>query len=355
MRDRVLRVLAAPLTALFGLGVELRLLLYRTGLLRRTRFSLPTIAVGNLSVGGAGKTPHTEHLVRTLAPYLPVGVLSRGYGRQTAGFRFVHASDSARDVGDEPLQIKRKFPTTPVAVAEDRVAGLSRLLQYAPSTKTVVLDDAFQHLAIEPALNLLLTEYDRPYWRDYLMPSGRLREWRSSADRADAIVVTKCPGKLDQAARNEIIRAADPRQEQRVFFSRYRYGVPWLLLDPRYRSELQADWEVLLVTAIARVDYLLDFLEPRVHRVHEMSFDDHHDFTEHDMGRMVRVFRELESTNKLILTTEKDAVRMQVHQDFLEKQRLPLFALPIEVEFLVEPDGRSFDDYVREQLLSFRA
>lgn len=355
VRDAIFRFFAAPLAALFGIGVEVRLLLYRFGVLRRASFSLPTIGVGNLSLGGAGKTPHTEYLLRTLAPYFAMGTLSRGYGRKTSGFRLVQQQDAAVDVGDEPLQLKRKFPDVAVCVAEDRVFGVSNLLQYAPRTKAIVLDDAFQHLAVRPSLNLLLTEFDRPYWRDSLMPVGRLREWVSGAARADAVIVTKCPPDFSQADRDRILREMDAAPHQRVFFSRYTYADPWLVLDPRLSTQLHPELDVLLITAIARVDYLHDYLGEQVREIHEMGFGDHHEFTKQELGRMTRLFREIDNPNKIILTTEKDAMRLYAHESYLREQNLPLFALPALVQFLPEAPGRSFDEYVRRELLAFRA
>lgn len=355
MRTAILRFLSAPLAALFGIGVEFRLLLYRLGVLKRSSFSIPTIAVGNLSVGGAGKTPHTEYLLRSLSEFFDVGTLSRGYGRKTSGFRYVQLGDTAHDVGDEPLQLKRKFPKAAISVGEDRVFGISNLLTYAPNTQTVILDDAFQHLAVKPAINVLLTEYDRPYWRDQLMPIGRLREWPSGADRADAIVVTKCPEELSEEQRKELIEEMAPGKHQRVFFSKYGYGQPWLVLDTRYRTQLEQDWDVLLVTAIARPDYLREHLAGSVAKVHDLPFGDHHDFTKRDLGRMVRLFHEIENPKKIILTTEKDAMRLYAHDEYLRQQNLPLFAIPAVVEFLPEPFGKTFDDYIRHELLAFRA
>ncbi len=355
VRTHLLRFLAAPLAALFGLGVELRLLLYRMRLLKRSSFSVPTISVGNLSVGGAGKTPHTEYLLRMLQEFFDVGTLSRGYGRKTSGFRAVNTQDSALDVGDEPLQLKRKFPKSAICVGEDRVFGISNVMQVAPQTKVVILDDAYQNLAIQPAINVLLTEYDRPYWRDHLMPVGRLREWPGGSDRADAIVITKCPTTLDVEQRQSLLAEMAPLPHQRVFFSRYTYGQPWLVLDPRYRTQLEADWDVLLVTAIARVDYLRESLDQRVAELHDLSFGDHHQFTKRDLGRMVRIFGEIENPKKIILTTEKDAMRLYAHEAYLREQNLPLFALPAVVEFLDEPYGKTFDQWIRAQLLAFRA
>lgn len=355
MREAIFRFLAAPLAALFGIGVEARLLIYKLGIIKRAEFSIPTIGVGNLTVGGAGKTPHTEYLIRLLHEFFPIGTLSRGYGRQTTGFRYVQIQDSASEVGDEPLQLKRKFSDVAVCVGEDRVFGVSSLLQHAPHTKAVILDDVFQHLAVKPALTLLLTEFDRPFWRDSLMPMGRLREWRSGAERADAIIITKCATDFTQQHRDEALRNLDPLPRQRVFFSRYVYGDPWLVLDPRYNTQLENDWDVLLLTAIARVDYLRDYLNKAVAEVHELSFDDHHEFTKRDLGRMTRLFGEIKNPKKVILTTEKDAMRLYAHEPYLKEQNLPLFALPAIVQFLPEAPGRSFDEYIRHALLAFRS
>ena len=187
--DIVVRILLLPLALLYGLGVGLRNLFYRMGILRSVRFGLPVVSVGNLSVGGAGKTPHIEYLIRWLDQYLQVAVLSRGYGRKTQGFRPVTIIDTAELVGDEPLQFKRKFSGVPIAVSESRALGVPELVKRNPDTQVVLLDDAFQHLAVSPAINLLLTEHDRPFTRDWLLPAGRLREWRmpthqESFDRA---------------------------------------------------------------------------------------------------------------------------------------------------------------------------
>src|SRR5688500_14340231 len=200
----IFKIVLSPLAALYGLGVTIRNGFYKAGLLRGVSFSLPVISIGNLSVGGTGKTPHTEYLVRLLHEYIQIGILSRGYRRKTAGFLEVTSFHDASQVGDEPLQFKRKFPHIPVAVAENRSLAIPLLIRAYPDLQAILLDDGFQHREIEPGLNILLTEYNRLYTRDWLLPVGRLREWRNGAERANIIVVTKCPQNITDAEMIEV-------------------------------------------------------------------------------------------------------------------------------------------------------
>ena len=220
--DIVIRVLLLPVALLYGLGVGFRNLLYRMGVLRSVKFDLPVISVGNLTVGGTGKSPHIEYLLNWLTEYLEVVVLSRGYGRKTEGYRKVTTLDTAQEVGDEPLQFKRKFPNTPISVSESRALGVPELVKNNPDTQCVLLDDAFQHLAVTPGLNIMLTEFNHPFTRDWLLPSGRLREWRNGYRRAEIIIVTKCPPDLSAKQRQEMIYEIDPYPRQRIYFSQYQ-------------------------------------------------------------------------------------------------------------------------------------
>jgi tetraacyldisaccharide 4'-kinase len=201
----ILRILLSPLALLFGIGVAIKSLAYKSGLLKGVSFSIPVINVGNLTVGGSGKTPHIEYLIRLLSPYLPVGTLSRGYKRKTKGFMLIRPGFNSDQAGDEPLLYARKYPGIAVSVCESRSIGIPKLLQSRPQTRVVLLDDAFQHRAINPNLNILLTEYDEPFYKDWLLPAGRLREWRGGYKRADLIIVTKCPADLPSEERDKRI------------------------------------------------------------------------------------------------------------------------------------------------------
>jgi tetraacyldisaccharide 4'-kinase len=350
--DILLRILLLPLALLYGLGVSARDLMYRIGVLRSVRFDLPVISIGNMSVGGTGKTPHIEYLMRWLHSYIHVAVLSRGYGRATEGFRTVSMSDTAREAGDEPLQFKRKYPEIPIHVGESRALGIPEMIKRNPETQCVLLDDAFQHLAVTPGLNILLTEYARPFTRDWLLPSGRLREWRAGYRRADLIIVTKCPPDLTAAQRQAMLYDIDPYPRQQVFFSHYQYSTPYLLMQPDRRFELTPETDVLLISAIANTDYLLQYLSKQVRTVHTIEHEDHHYFDDGDLSELLRRFAAIQGTNKIIVTTEKDATRLELHRDFIWKNNLPIVVLPVEVAFL-EEDEVAFQAAVKRFLLTF--
>lgn len=352
--DFLIRLLLLPLSLLYGFGVSLRKLFYRIGVLKSISFDLPVISVGNLTVGGAGKTPHLEYLIKWLDQHLEVATLSRGYGRKTAGFRPVSIIDTAEEAGDEPLGFKRKFPHVAVAVGENRSLAVPELVRRNPETQVVLLDDAFQHMAVTPGLNVLLTEFSRPFFNDWLLPSGRLREWRSGYRRADMIVVTKCPDAVSEAEKQRFLQKIKPFPWQTVFFSRYRYADPFDLLRPDVRKKLDLETDVILISAIAGTRYLLDFLAKTVRSVVPIEHEDHHFFEEGDLEALARRFENApRKMDAIILTTEKDAVRLEAHRDFLFQKQLPVFVLPIEVEWL-EGDETRFQREVREWLLDFK-
>jgi tetraacyldisaccharide 4'-kinase len=352
--DIVIKILLLPVALLYGLGVATRNFLYRTGILRSVRFDLPVISIGNLSVGGAGKSPHIEYLLKWLDQYIEPAVLSRGYGRKTAGFRMVTAEDDATLVGDEPLQFKQKFPNLPICVSESRALGVPELIKRHPQIQCVLLDDAFQHLAVTPGLNVLLTEYQRPFTRDWLLPSGRLREWRHEYQRADIIIVTKCPPQLTTEQRHKMYAELDPYPRQRVYFSEYRYGMPYDLLRPDLIRPFEVTDTILLVSAIANTDYLLEYLAGQVQTVHTREFEDHHYFTETDVLELLRRFDTIPQKEKIMVTTEKDATRLALHRDFFWKNEISVYVLPVEVAFLQE-DETGFQQDVQQFLLDFKS
>jgi len=350
---RLVFILLLPFSMLYGLIVLLRNLMYDKGVLKTVSFDIPIISVGNLSVGGAGKTPHIEYLIILLQEHLQIATLSRGYKRKTMGFLDVQPDMSADQTGDEPLQYKRKFHDVHVAVSESRVLGVPKLLGVYPDTQTILLDDAFQHRSILPGLNILLTEFDKPYYNDFLLPSGRLREWGTSASRADIVIVSKCP--LDESLINkdEIITKLDLSAGQKVFFSYYIYGPPYYLYNGNQRVRLSSEHNIIMISAIAGTDYLNNYLGEKVNFVHNLSFEDHHDFTKNEMGQLKKVFDNLDLPNKFILTTEKDAVRMDQHREFLLENNLPVFVLPLKVRFHFN-QGDQFDQEIKDFLLDFQ-
>lgn len=350
----LVKLILTPFSLLYGLIMSLRDFFYRKGLLKSVEFNLPVISVGNLSVGGAGKTPHIEYLILLLREYINLATLSRGYKRKTRGYVEVQPRMTAEQVGDEPLQFKRKFPEVMVTVSESRSFGIPQIVSDRPDTQLVLLDDAFQHRSVKPGLNILLTEYSHPFTRDFLLPAGRLREWPSAYERADVIIVSKCPPQMDEAQKAAFIKEINPFPHQQIFFSYYRYHPPYYIFDGRYRANLQPDWDVLLISAIARTDYLTDYLTEKVNTVRALEFEDHHYFTKSDMADLKRAFAELSSPKKIILTTEKDAMRMELHRQFLLAERLPIFALPVQVQFHFG-EGPAFDELIKNFMLNFKA
>ncbi|MBK6947340.1 MAG: tetraacyldisaccharide 4'-kinase [Haliscomenobacter sp.] len=349
----LLQFLLSPFALLYGLAVALRNLFYQVGILKSVSFNFPVISVGNLSMGGSGKTPHIEYLIRLLKEYIYIATLSRGYKRKTTGFLIARPEMNAEQIGDEPLQFVRKFPDITVAVGENRAFGIPQILSLRPHVQTILLDDAFQHRAVQPGLNMMLTEYRRPFTDDFLLPSGRLREWRSAYRRADIIVVSKCPEAMSLQERDRMRNKIRPLPHQRIFFSTYTYGHPYFLLNPAYAGALDQETDVLLLTGIANADYLAQHLEPLVGSLTHMEYEDHHYFEETELFQIQTRFKNLESGRKLILTTEKDAMRLELHRARIMELQLPIFVLPVEVQFLFG-SGQEFDQAIKEFLIHFK-
>lgn len=349
----ILRWLLFPVSLLFGLAVSFKNLLYRTGLLNSVRFSVPVISIGNLNVGGAGKSPHTEYLLRLLRQHVKVAVMSRGFGRRTAGYQLVRPEQGSDTVGDEALVFARKYPDIAVAVSESRSIGIPLLLQQYPDLQLILLDDAYQHRSVTPYLNILLTEYSNPFYCDWLMPSGSLREWRNGYRRADIIIVTKCPSDLTVATQLEIIRKIDPTAQQTIYFTTYRHHDPYAMYVKGARMTLSDKHSVLLVSGIARTDYLFEYVASQAGHVDLMEYADHHRYTMEDINIIMSRFKHLEGLEKIILTTEKDAVRLEAAGFSNVAAQLPIYLLPVEVVFL-NGDGTRFDDQIRNRLLEFK-
>jgi len=345
-------ILLTPFALLYGSIISLRNIFYEAGLLKSTSFNVPIINVGNLSFGGTGKTPHIEYLIKTLSPYLDVGTLSRGYKRKSKGFRLVKPNDDATIAGDEPLQFKRKFPHIPVAVSESRNIGIPLILKHHPNIQTILLDDAFQHRSVIPGLNILLTQFNEPFFEDYLMPLGTLREPRDSYERADIIVVTKCPDELPQDEKDGYLSLLKPYPKQKVFFSRYKYQDPYFMFDPNTRIKLTKDSHLILISAIAKVDYLTTYLDGITNVDNVVKFEDHHYFSDLELEQFKKIYDNIGEENAFFLTTEKDAMRLDLHRDFLMKEQIPVFVLPIEVEIIDEAEA--FKEAVKSFLIDFK-
>lgn len=327
--------LLAPVAMLYGMIVGLRNILFDRGILRSRVFPLPVICVGNLAVGGTGKTPHVEYVLRLLHKHgYRVTMLSRGYGRRTRGFRKYAEGDTAREIGDEPLQIYRNCPFATVAVCEDRAKGIDRLLTDAESPDVIVLDDAMQHRYVKPGLTILLTDSRRLYTSDYLLPWGRLRESRNGAARADVVVVTKCTA--------DSLPSVPVLSRQVLCHTGLAYGIPYSLFVPEDVSEQGEEAFrmngvcVLVITGIESPDPLYTYVhEQKPLQFVKLRFPDHHEFTPSDVEEMNRAFASFPSdVPRLALTTEKDAVRLCSCIGFSPELRAALMVQPIRIEML---------------------
>lgn len=335
MKHLFIKWLLLPLSGLYGLVTDFRNWLFNNQLLKGIRPSVYTIGIGNLTVGGTGKTPMVEFLIKWYQLTDSEGgkqtaTLSRGYGRRTTGFRIATDSDTAATIGDEPLQLYRKFGSqVRVCVGERRVDAIEALLQRYPDTKRILLDDAFQHRAVQPQLNILLMDYNRPFYDDYPFPAGRLRERRRGARRADGIVVTKCPTNLWATEQARIVSRIRPntRPDTPIFFAGLHYSNPVSFADHQANASLRT---VILVSGLAKADPLEHYVRQAFQLRHHYRFADHYEYTRAELDNILTAL----PSDTTLLTTEKDWVKLDALLTPDERQKLPLFYLPIAVQFL---------------------
>lgn len=344
------RILLLPFALLYWLGIGVRNWMYNKKILRSTSFGLPLICVGNLSVGGTGKSPMVEWLIELLKDKYKVATLSRGYKRKTRGYTLAGPGTTALDIGDEPMQFHLKYPEIPVAVGEERLVAIPQLLHDRPGTEVIILDDAFQHRAITAGLNILLTEYSNLFTRDFYLPTGDLRDLKSSYKRAEIIVVTKCKPDLTDDERQKTIRELNPFSPQQVFFTTIDYGSLYHMINREpWKSDTHP--EVLLVTGIANPKPLQKRLEEHSLGYQMLQYPDHHIFSIDDLNEIRKKWEAMPSQNKIIITTEKDAVRLlKFHQEIKE---LPLYVLPIRHQFLFN-EGMKFEGIITAFINNFK-
>lgn len=332
-----IRILLFPFSLVYALVIKVRNWCFDRKILTSATFNLPVICVGNLAVGGTGKSPMVELLMRLLKDRYAIAVLSRGYKRKTRGYALANATTTALDIGDEPMQFHSKFPDVAVAVGEERIAAIPQLLHDRPGTRVIILDDAFQYRSVKAGLNILLTDCSNLFTRDWWLPSGDLRDAPSSYRRADIIVVTKCPEDLSDDQRRAIAIEIDPRPGQQIFFSSIRYGQPYHITRGT-AGVVNEEVEVLLVTGIANPTPLKRWLNERSKTYYELAYSDHHIFSIDDWKAMMRRFNGIAAEKKVILTTEKDAVRLIKFRQELEDW--PFYVLPIAPGFLFGDEDR---------------
>ncbi len=323
-------ILLFPFAWIYGIIIWLRNWLYKTNFIGSTDFEIPVISVGNLSVGGTGKTPFIEFLIELLHTDYKVGILSRGYRRKTSGYLSVQPQHTVKDVGDEPLMIKLKYPMTAVSVGEQRVIAIPKLLHHYPETKVILLDDAFQHQSVRPDINILLTSYHKPFWNDAILPIGTLREFVSGKERANIIIVSKCPQQWALEEENKIIQKIQPTEKQKVFFTTIQYGVGYNLLNAEDALTLSDNKEELLMTGIADAQPLKEHLSKKVKDIVHFNFDDHHYFLEQELETIKKNYPNFSRW----ITTEKDGVRLAAHMKWFYDNQIALYCIPIKTVFI---------------------
>ncbi len=331
-----------PLALIFWLITSIRNWIFDKKIIKPTSFSTPIINVGNITMGGTGKTPHTEYLIRLLKPKFEIAVLSKGYGRKTKDFKYVSINNKPDEVGDESLQIKNKFKETIVAVDHNRVNGVLSILYDFPELNGIILDDSYQHRKINPGFNILLSDYNNPFHIDLIFPLGYLRESRHNSSRSNVLIITKCPKTLtiDEAR----IFKEEFYYENEIFFSTINYrGIHHLFSSNKI--EIKTIKNLILVTGIAYPDELIKFIESHDINHKHLNFRDHYAYKEKDASDIIEIFNNFALDDKIILTTQKDAEKLKLFKSF---ENLPIYCIDIEIDFIW--DKNKFDkkilDYV---------
>ena len=338
-----------PFSWLYGFGVGFRNILFEMGILKSRSYTVPVISVGNITVGGTGKTPHVEYLIRLLKDKVNVAVLSRGYKRKSHGFVLADAETPMKMIGDEPYQMKQKFPDITVAVDSKRTRGIDHLIggEAGKDIDVVLLDDAFQHRYVKPGINILLVDYHRLIIYDELLPAGRLREPVKSKDRADIVIITKCPWNLKPMEFRVITKAMKLYPYQQLFFSTHEYEMP-IAVFPEEQGKLGAsetldslaslkDKNVLLLTGIGSPEQMKHDMEQMTDHVTPLTFSDHHDFKQKDIVAINEAFAALPEP-KVIITTEKDATRLAVLEELSSEVKQHLYKLPIYIQIMQDQE-----------------
>jgi len=342
-----------PLSFLYGMGVNLRNQLFDWEMLPSRSYNVPVISIGNITVGGTGKTPHTEYLIKLLQKDFQVAVLSRGYKRKSKGFVLAAPDTPMSKIGDEPYQMKQKYPHVHVAVDADRRNGIEQLCapNITPEVEVVLLDDAYQHRYVKPGINILLVDYHRMIGEDALLPAGRLREPERGKNRANIVIITKCPRDIKPMDYRIISKQIDLFPYQKLYFSTLTYGKLTPLghpsddSDTRTLNSLGKDEKVLLLTGIASPQQLLHDLEQYTPHIETVTFPDHHAFTAKDLATIKQRFEQMGEGKKLIITTEKDATRLINHSQLDETLKASIYILPVEIEFL-QGQQESFNEKI---------
>lgn len=346
--EKCLKYALTPFSWLYGLGVYVRNKFFDWGILKETSFNIPVVGVGNITVGGTGKTPHVEYILECLRYKRNIAVLSRGYKRKTRGFILASAKSTPDSIGDEPLQIYEKFGgTVKVAVCESRVKGVRELIRQFPKLDLIVLDDSFQHRYIKPKVNIMLMDYAHPVYADNILPLGRMRESVHAVDRADMVITTKCPSNVSALDMRIVSKNLNLMPYQKLFFSTFDYGglipvFPDESTDRILIEEIKGEDAVILLTGVANPRPFVNHFRQYPFKKRVLHFPDHHDFKKSDLNEILAKFESLKARRKFIITTEKDAMRICHNPYFPVELRPYIFYIPIGVRMLESNFGYDF-------------
>jgi len=346
------RILLFPVSILYGIITWLRNKFFDWGILPSKRFDHPVIGVGNLIVGGSGKTPMIEFIIGLLKPKYKIAVLSRGYLRKTKGYKVATKESDVKQVGDEPLQLALKHPDIHVAVCEKREKGINIILHEKPDNQVILLDDSFQHRYVTPGLNILLSDYHKIFTRSFILPTGNLREYRSGVKRADCLIITKTPAVFSPLDRKLILKDLEKFQIKKVLFSYIKYG-DWIPVTEGARKKpMQEAKTIFLLTGIANPTPLAEHLKRQCLDLHVFSYSDHHQFTRLEIEKIMIKYRETFSGSKAIITTEKDSMRLRNPELSSILKQVPVYYIPIEVDFHKE-DQLEINKLINEYVESY--
>ena len=344
-----MRWLLLPLSWLYRAVVAVSNFMYDQKWLRSFEFDFPVILVGNLSTGGTGKTPHVLHIAQQLGKHYRVAVLSRGYKRKTSGYIVATMQSTVADIGDEPVLLKQRVPGLEVAVAENRLEGIAQLLLEEPAPEIIIMDDGFQHRKVKAGYNIILTSYNKTFIEDTLLPAGRLREPVSSLRRADMIIVSKCPPDMSKREAAEMRTSLQLMPLHQLFFTSYVYAPMMPLLQDQAVTAVPDYPHCLVVSGLASNDYLADYLKTKYARVDTIAFRDHHDYRIADLKNIQAALKE----NTVLVTTEKDAVKLRAFATTLKELGLSFFVLPVDVRFLFDGEEK-FEEHIHRYVRDAR-
>jgi len=332
----ILRKLLFPFSFLYGIIVNVRNLLFDLSIIKSKTYSIPIITVGNITAGGTGKTPHVEYLIELLlSKNKRIGIISRGYKRKTKGFFIVHNYSSHLQVGDEPLQIKIKYPETVVCVCEDRRRGIDKMLKLFPNLDIIIMDDGFQHRYVKPLISILLIDFNRPVFKDSLLPAGNLREPIKSINRSNCIIITKCPLNIRKEKLETFIsKLKIKKNNKHIFYSQIEYSQPINIIENISTNKINKNSKILALTGIANPLPFLSYLKENFTLSQHLEFEDHYDFKEKDLIKIKNEFDKIDSENKYIITTEKDIVKLKQFIDKSHELADYLYYIKIRVKIL---------------------